>query len=559
MPHMITPVSLWKNLDCSLDVRPTILREVKDGDVKIEYINFSGRETGEGRVLVYAAYACSESAPTRDGILILPDSDKGIDEDILKLFVSKGYTVCMVDYRGAGFNDGEYTVYPEKIKYANSISCGRFKDYVDESADKTCWYEWGAVAIYARKFLAEKLDRDDIAVIGIRDGGEIAWKIATVVNFSCAITICAAGWLAYRGYEKFGSREPVLNDERYRFIAGIDSQAYAPYVKCPVLMLCSVNDLLFDYDRAYDTFSRINPEFADESAISYSISCNGCISEESTQTMFLYLDKFVRNRQIFIPKSGTVNVFVDEAQNLSATTSVDSRGIVEDCTMYFAEDCINSSIREWKKGSVREHNPFANDFSFNLDIYENTRQIFVMCGVTYSNGFTVWSKIVTKKVSGRFRNSQIACNVLYSSRDGVDCFTIADYSKYAVGGIFMNDDTTIPHVVVKDKNISGIYSPCGLATFRGNSERYAPKEDSVLKLDVITDVQSQIKISFIDMETGDTYIYYIDCLGEVWQSVFLESKNFKTAQGATLSSFKQKLKLVIGCNVPYAINNVMWL
>lgn len=559
MSHMITPITIWKTLDLSLDVRPAILRVVKDGDVKIEYINFSGRETGEGRVLVYAAYAYSESAPSRDGILILPDSSKSIDEDIIKMFVSRGYSVCMVDYRGAGFNDGEYTVYPEKIKYANSISCGRYKDFVDESADKTCWYEWGAVALYARKFLSEKLDREDIAIVGIRDGGEVAWKILTAEKFSCAVTICAAGWLAYKGYEKFGTLEPKLNDERYRFIAGIDSQAYAPYVKCPVLMLCSVNDLNFDYDRAYDTFSRINPEFADESAISYSISCNGCISDESTQTMFLYLDKFVRNRQIFIPKSGTVSVYVDEAQNLSASTSVDSRGIVESCNMYFAEDCLNSSIREWKNATIREHNPFASNFSFNLDIYENTRQIFVMCGVTYSNGFTVWSKIVTKKVSGRFRNSQIACNVLYSSKDGVDCFTIADYSSFAVGGIFLCDNNATPHMVVKDKEISGIYSPCGLATFRGNSDRYAPKNDSVLKFDVITDENGEVKVSFIDVETGDCYMYSVECLGGVWQSELLDYKNFKTAQGTVLASFKKKLKLTIECDIPYAINNVMWL
>ena len=93
MSHMITPVTLWKTLDLSLDVRPAILREVEDGDVKIEYINFSGRETGEGRVLVYAAYAYSLSAPSNDGILILPDSDKGIDLDIIKMLVSHGYSV----------------------------------------------------------------------------------------------------------------------------------------------------------------------------------------------------------------------------------------------------------------------------------------------------------------------------------------------------------------------------------------------------------------------------------------------------------------------------------
>ncbi|MCX4287703.1 MAG: hypothetical protein OSJ68_10550, partial [Clostridia bacterium] len=153
----------------------------------------------------------------------------------------------------------------------------RRKEFCDESADKTSWYEWVAVGIYARKYLLEKTGGEEIALVGLRDGGEIAWKLAVAKKFACVIPVCAAGWLAYSGVSKYESDEQKLDNERYRFIAGIDSQAYAPYVQCPVMILCSTNDPRFDYDRAYDTFSRINAEYAGDSVITYSVQCDSSV------------------------------------------------------------------------------------------------------------------------------------------------------------------------------------------------------------------------------------------------------------------------------------------
>ncbi len=555
MGAMITPVSMWKNLDCGLDLNPVSLRQVTNEGVKIEYLRFQGRDTGEGRVSGYAAYAESVGEKAGNAVLILPDSDSGICEDVIKMFATKGYCVCMLDYRGKGYED-EYTVYPDNVAYANAGTCGRFKDHVDESADKTSWYEWGALALYAKKLLLERAGCTDAAVIGIRDGGEIAWKILSADKFSCAVTVSAAGWLAYRGFEKFNHGEPALNDERYRFIAGIDSQAYAPYVKCPVLMLCSVNDPKFDYDRAFDTFSRINAAYADESAIAFSVNGNGYIDVESTQTMFMFLDKFVRNRQVFIPHPSDVSIATDDDQNLTAEAKVDSRGRVESCKLYFAEDSLNSTIREWRE--VSGSSDGQGTFLFNPDVYSRSSVVFAFCGTKYSNGFTVWSRIISRKISGIFKNSKPACRVLYSGKDGVDCFTVADYSRFSTGNIFLNGEEAVPRVV-KKLSIAGLYSPCGLATYRTNSSRYAPAPDSILKLDVFTESKAEVRVGMRDVVSGELFVSKIDCLGGVWQSTLLECRSFKNEQGVALPSFTLKLRMTVVCGAEYAVNNVMWL
>lgn len=558
MPNIITPLTLWNNFDDSLDVAAIKLDEKVSDGIKFEYASFLGRETGEGRVKVYGVYACNAENPSSETVLIFPDSEDTVDEELLKLFVKRGYSAFMVDYRGEWEGANIFTLYPRNIDYANTARCGRRKDYVDETADKTCWYEWVAVGIYARKFVVARSGSDNIAVVGLRDGGEIAWKLGVASKFSCIVPVCAAGWKAYSGASKYRPDELTLDEERYRFIGGIDSQAYAPYVRCPVLMLCSTNDRKFDYDRAFDTFSRINHDYADESVINYSMRFDSSIGEKSTSDMFMYLDKYLKHRQVFIPRPADVNVSVDEEDNLVATASFDGEGVVEEAGMFMAEDCAESSIREWaacpQKRKISE-----SEREFFLNVYEKSTYVYALCYAKYTSGFTVWSRIVVKKLSGKFRNMQGKCRVMFTSKNGADGFSVTDIRSCAVGGIFFPENSAMPQIVTKGKGIKGVYSPCGLTTYRINNPRYSPEEGNVLKLDVYCDESSEITFTLEDVSGGETYRYSQSVLGGVWQSIILESKMIKTANGTALAGYTQNLRLSIACGVPYAVNNVMWL
>lgn len=558
LAQILTPATIWNNLDDTLDLcAATIGIKRKDG-VKFERVNFLGRETGEGRVKGFGIFASSETSPSNETVIIFPDSSDTVDEAVLRLFVERGYSAFMVDYRGEWENIEHYTVYPKNIDYANTVRCGRNKEYVDNSADKTSWYEWVALGIYARRYVAERTGGENIAVLGIRDGGEIAWKLAAARKFSCAIPVCATGWLAYLGVSKYRSEEHELDTERYRFIAGIDSQAYAPFVRCPVLILCSTNDVRFDYDRAYDTFSRINPKYAADSIITYSVQCDAAIDNKSFEDMFMFLGKHLKGRQVFLARNGDISVSVDDEQNLFAKAKFDSSGIIKECGIYMAEDAIDSSIREWM--SCKKPDKISdNEFKSNLDVYKDTSTLFVLAYATYLNGFTAWSKIAVKKLSGRFKNNTDKCSIMFSARNGVDGFCVSDVRSVAVGGIFFTENVAVPQIVRKAKNIDGIYSEHGLTTYRLNSLRYSPTRDKVLKVDVFCDNTAEIVFMIEDRANGETYRYCQSVLGGVWQSLVLKCKLFKNVSGTPLSEYSHNVRLCVACDEKYAINNVMWL
>lgn len=558
MANILTPISLWSNFDDTLEISSQKTGEIQLDGIIIENVIFDGRAVGSGgeRIAIAASYAYSAQSPAPETVLILPDSKETINYDILEFFVKKGYSALMVDYRGEWEGCDFFTRYPEEISYANLKKCGRRKDFVDDSADKTSWYEWAGVGLYARKYIYERTGSESIAVVGIRDGGEIAWKLGVAGKFACIIPVCAAGWKAYNGISKYMSEDPVLDEERYRFIAGIDSQAYAPSVKCPVLMLCSTNDPRFDYDRAYDTFLRINPEFVKDSSISFSVKCDAGIGTKGINDMFLVLDKYLKNRQVFIPKSPVVTVESDKEDNLIAKVTFDNLGIVADCKTYLAEDCIDSASREW--GECPEKSKSDTEYNFYLNIFEKTKTIFVLSKVEYINGFTVWSKMAVKKISGKFRNMQCKCRVLYTEKNGTDGFKVINGNSCGVGEIFLQDNENAPKIVSK-RGVAGLTSSCGLATYRLGNQRFAANESSLLSVDLFCDKTSEVAMNITDNSTGEEYIYTVNIVGGVWQTVIAECNLFKTAAGVPLASFSGDYKFMVTCPAEYAINNFMWL
>lgn len=557
MSNILTPLAIWKNFDSSLTLMHRSLGEKIEDGIRYERVSFAGRDTGEGRVTIFGVLASTAAAPSLDGVLILGDSRQPIREDLLKLFVEKGYTVLQVDYAGEREGAEEYTRYPSVVSYANDAQSSRYKQYVDESADKTAWYEWTAVGIYARKYLAARLGNDNIGLVGIRDGGEIAWKLAVAEKFACAVVVSACGWKAYEGYGKFSNAEPPqFDDERYRFVAGIDSQAYAPYIRCPVLMLCTTNDYAFDYDRAYDTFSRINPDYQGQSAITYSVNCDCRIDNRSTKDMFMYLDGFVKGRQVFIPKPVDISVVVDEESNLVIRAECDEKGVLEECGVYVAEDCVESALRSWAKIPFKR-NLGENCREFFMNLYENTKLLFVLGYAVYSNGFTMWSKLAVKKVSGKFRNSRTKSKILYSVR-GSNSFGAADLSSLAVGGMFMTDSDYEP-TIITENGLKGIYSPYGLFTTRSYSPQFAPDGDSILRFDICPEEDGICKVYLVSGEKAVCYSAIIRLVGGVWQKIVLESKFFKNSEGIALENFDGCRTITVICDKKYALNNLIWL
>ena len=277
---ILSAVSLWKKFNTDTPLSASEWGETVDktAKMKFQHVAFSGHHVSDGTVRIYAEFGRPLGDAKCPAILLLPEAGKELDNELLYYFIEKGYAVLMPDYSGKMSTDKENctrTFYPPSLWYANyeTRSGFEFEEKEEDVSDaeketeldveKSCWFEWTYVALYAIEYLKSRADITNIGVVGIRTGGEVAWKTLLSPDVKCALPINAAGWLSSMNTAKFGENAPVaMSAERHQFIAGIESQSYAPFVKCPVLMLCSLHDANFDCDRAYDTFLRLGGDLS---------------------------------------------------------------------------------------------------------------------------------------------------------------------------------------------------------------------------------------------------------------------------------------------------------
>ncbi len=563
MAHTIlTPISLWKDFDSSLDLEPEIFQAYEADGILYCETTFSGRQTERGRVRVYGVEVRPAHEEKLPALLLLTQANRAVDLNLAARFAKRGYCVFCMDYRGATPENTPCTQYPEDIDYANYLRSGRSVLHADEGAKKTAWYEWTAAAIYAVKYLKSLPYITSVGAMGVREGGEILWKLMTISPLACGICINAAGWLAHRNVYKFGEEAVVdMAEEKRLFVAGIDSQSYAPFVKCPVLMLVATSDVYADADRAYDTYVRINKEqFA---TIHYSIGYGGTIDANGVTNADMFMDKYLKERQIFIARPLSV-VFEDKGdEELCAVVSSDGEGESVCDVVYFAEDNMDAHSREWIK-CAQSRTGKEGQKEFYLPLFNGTENAFAFAQAEYSSGFTVSSKITFKKVEKHYKNTAQHSKIIYDMHENGEFFVPVNYSDTVLGGCFWTDEEGIPVKAEGYGQIAGMSCTRGLKTYRIAQRRFAPEERSMLHVSAYCEQNFYLNISVIKKDADGNHEVYTCSVfiagGGKWKNLVLPAQNFKSNSGS-LASFCgcSALQFVDEDKNRFIVTNILWI
>ena len=551
-------MTLWKDFDDALPLCEEILSETEREDCIYREVYFLGRRSVYGRVKVYAKYFMPKGKDRFPAVMIFFEAGLPCDEKFVSHFIKHDLGVLCVDYCG-DMGEGRHTIYPRDIDYANYTRAGRAMEYVDATARETSWYEWAAVARYAAKYLESRPEVTSFGAVGLRTGGEVLWKITPYAPLSCFIAVCAAGWLAYRDMEKFGDEEKRSFDmERHRFIAGLDSQSYAPHAACPVLMLTAINDKKCNYDRVYDTFQQINP--AVEKAILYSAHGNGLIGEHSIVDMDMFLDKYLRGRAVYISKPISLTV-ADEGEDLKVRGKYDEEGDPIECGIFYSEKTDSFRARDWTRlyGNVKEMKDSA--LLFPLEVYEGCQKVLVYTFVRYSNGFSVTSKIQEVTIKKPYNNARLKSNLLYAGSEGAS--GVASFRRRAgcIADCFTDGVRSDVELFPGYGGIVGVNTANGVISYRVSEPRFVPSEGACFQLDAYSAIGGVLTIIFYtddDEQKGFSYTADVPAGGR-WKNFILKNTDFKSDTGSPLPDFSEAVSVVFLGDGNILINNLKWL
>ena len=566
---IVSAISLWKkyNLSSPLNAMEWGVEE-RDGKI-YSHLTYFGHEVEDGRVCIYARFGRPSGEGTCPAILFLPDVEQTVDQELMDYFIDKGYAVLVPDYAGKRTEVDEdsptRTTYPESLDYGNYAKAKGLYSLEDVETEKTSWIEWTYVALYSVKYLRVRKDIGNIGIVGVRKGGELAWQTMLSPDVKCGVPINAAGWRSFLHVAKFGANVlHDLSDDTHRYIAAIEAQSYAPYVKCPVLMLCALRDKEFDCDRAYDTYSRIG--IGEGNALVYSPDSGACIGPNALADMDLFLEKNLKGREIYIPD--TLNVSVKEVgDELDIRVECDKEGILEETGVFYAEADIKtrSTYRDWHCVLKVPGRSVKNGVtSCKIKPFEGAAAVYVYAYAKYINGFRVTSKIICKRLE-KPNERAVRSRSLFTGKE-MDCFGIADYQDSAIGGIFLEKEA-IPKVSVGYGDIEGAYSVGGIRTYKISSPRYIPEENAFLKFDVYTKETQVLRVAIevADVETDEErYTCEVEVQGGgKWKRIILKPSQFKGENcGYTLEKFNYGSALVFDSveeDKEYSITNILWL
>lgn len=560
MANMIlTPVTLWKDFDATLPLNEEVVSEHEEEGIVFRDVYFYGRQTAQGRVKIYAKYIFPAGEEEFPAVMILFEAGMAADMKFVRRFTERGYGVLCVDYSGENERE-HYTRYPADIDYANYVRAGRALEYAEPTAKETSWYEWAGVARYAARYLAEKPEVTRSGAIGLRSGGEILFKIAPYAPIACMISVCAGGWLAYRGIDKFTvDRQRIFDEERHRFIAGIDSQSYAPYVKCPVLFVTAINDKKYNYDRVYDTFQQINPKV--EKAMLFSSHGNGLVGRHSQGDINLFLDKYLKKRTVYL--SAPITCAVEEQDgNLFVRANFDPAGEIAECGYFFTEKVDDFRARDWTRVLASNEHIEENSALIPLIPYEGTQKLLLYTFVRYSNDFSVTSKIIEFTLSKKYANTAPKSRVIYSAADGLNGFIGYRNRAQAIADCFVSaEGGEAIELAAGYGGITGITSSDGLISYRVGDRRYSAPEGAMLGFHAFSMEDAQIKaVIFCDGEEKTGYLADVALQGGgTWKRIILKSTDFKTETGVPLPDFSGAVSLLFLAHKGVLFNQVIWL
>ncbi len=560
---ILTPSAVWKDFKGDLPLKDSKVNEMTYDGISYSEVYFSGREINSSRVRVYGLYARPNPLPANrkiGALLIMPDFCDTINLEIVNHFAKMGYAVLMVDYRGDVGENTNHTIYPSEIEYANYGKEDMFT--VERTAKETCWYEWACVGKYAISYLKSRLEVDKIALLGIKQGANVGWQMLyNEERISCFVSLFGAGWQAYKGLFKSEGTDIKMDDERYRWLGGVDAHVYAQYCNCPVLYLTATNSSEYDCERGVDTLSRLNEKIP--CSFNYTPRLRQTIDKKSTDDIALFLKKHITKAgaasdRLYFPESPNVSLALGEdGRTVFAKVTVSEPDKLKSITVYLSEGVYDPSKRNWcQMLSVKAKNtPDCKYFKLPMGGGSNFAHAFAVAD--YKNGVSVSSRIVIKKFEENIPSTP--ASMLYSSKNGVDCFTVCDEIGHSVGKIFFNENSGV-ELVECANGIVGVTSRYGLLSYRIVESRFNPNIRSIIKLDVYCEDYTVLNVSVVVTENGvqRDYATTLELKGsKVWQKVQIDLASLKSVERMGIKGFEDIIAVKIEAESRFAVNNLL--
>ena len=246
-PVISSPAELWQGFDPAAEaLEEEILKDWNEDGAHFQKLFFTAETVDGEKVRVFTIRGTppesSRAAGTKcAGILHIHGGGQTASLDWVKFWTQRGYACVSFDFCGPWEKRTEFTQWGP-LKHCNmATSEGGLQ--VTPTPRASSWYHWTIAARRALTLLAQDpaVDRDRLGIFGISMGGTLTWMVAgSDDRVRAAVPIYGCGYNHDRSKSVWGFGELSPNLSLWQ--AAVSSEAHAPYIRCPLLLLNATND-----------------------------------------------------------------------------------------------------------------------------------------------------------------------------------------------------------------------------------------------------------------------------------------------------------------------------
>ncbi len=554
--NILTPISIWKDMYLPSVVTSVPISEVVENGIVKKRFFIDGRKTDQGQVEIFATIVKKQSVDKAPAILMLKEFENDSILPSMTEIAKEGYIAFTVDIEGKN-KSGEYsTIYPEDINYANYSIAKENLTTLLRTAKESCYYEWAYVLKYAIWYLH---GCDFVTKIGVIGSGINVTSLWQAVAFnevvSAFVPIFNIGWKFYKGHYKFDNEpEIIFPDEELSFIAGIEPQSYASYVKCPTFAICNSNDILFDSDRAHDTIKRVDN---DVKGIYYENKCLHGLTNEAINTIkaFFYKTLKCEEKVDFIEPNISSKI-----SNGEITVTVDTLdSAVKSVSLYASEEQIKTEFRNYIR--IDKCKTKGSAFIFKYVPFNKSKRVIFFATATLQDGSFISTNIEAVEFKEEDFSSNFSNQVFYSSREEGAENIFASKNKIRFNEIFNSKKDILP-VKTGAQGIKGLSIKSGIISFAIQNVKYKPAFDSILMFDLFSVEAGEVFVKCYLDYYGDRKEYSC-CIklspSKAWVNNKIDFSRFKTEEGFSLKESDEIEAIEFYCDKDVLINNILWI
>ncbi len=381
-----TPAKVWKDFDPRrehMDVETTWAGT--EAGIAYREFYFTG-ETAKGvPVRVYAMFGAPADAVKLPAVLHIHGGGQTASKLWLTFWAKRGYAAMSFNWGGRWENRTEFTRWGA-LKQGNHLDA--IPGPVARPNQRTSsWYHWAVVSRRCLTYLERQpeVDPKRMGIFGISMGGTLVWPIAAFdkrVKAACAIY--GNGWDTNPASKH--EPDPAEADPDTQFWRKtMQGEAYAPYIRCPVLFLSSTNDHHGKMDRGYDTLARMRAENRQVFTPRY----RHHIEPEQGTALPLWMDTWLRGAPKW-PKSPSVKLLIG-ADGVPALVVVPDRAKeVTRVEVFYALQNTNPVSRFWR--SAESHSS-GTRYTASLPILDPNHRLYSFANVFYKSGLCLSSNL----------------------------------------------------------------------------------------------------------------------------------------------------------------------